>query len=97
MQESKTHFEQIPVETVKEIAQGLPENNDGVSGETQDEVTSPLERWRDVAQKVQQEQDPNRMIELVQQLIATFDEEQLRKRLRPRTGDARNQSGSSET
>jgi hypothetical protein len=97
MQESKTHFEKIPVETVKKIAQELPENNDGVSGETQDETTSPLERWRDVAQKVQQEQDPNRMIELVQQLIATFDEEQLRKRLRPRTGDARNQSGSSET
>jgi hypothetical protein len=92
MQAPKTNFALIPVETVKKIAKELPQNNDSVSAETQDEVTSPQDRWRDVAQKVQQEQDPKRMIRLVEELIATFDEEQLGKR----TGDARNGSRSSE-
>lgn len=83
MLKSKTYFERIPVETVKKIATVLPENNaiesDSVGNETQHEVTATQEDWRQVAQRVQREQDPNRMIGLVEQLIATFDEEQARK------------------
>ena len=100
MQASKTHFEQIPVETVKKIAKELPDNNaignDSAGVEAREEITSPQERWREVAQEVQQEKDPKRMIGLVQQLIAELDEEQLRKRP-PHTTDARNPSGTSET
>jgi hypothetical protein len=85
MRGSKTYFEQIPVETVKKIVKEVPENNaignDSVSGETQDPVAPPSEDWREVARKVQQEQDPNRMIGLVEQLIGKLDEERRRKRL----------------
>ena len=56
-----------------------------------DEVRSSRESWREVAQKVQQERDPGRMTELVEQLIATFDQEQLCKRLPPKQ-DAGNRS-----
>jgi hypothetical protein len=69
---SKTHFEQIPVETVKKIVEQFPEQG----------VSTPKD-WRELAERVQQETDPNRMIELVQQLITKFDEEKLRKGLRP--------------
>ena len=99
MEASKTQSEQIPVETVKKIAKEFPENNsarnDSENIEARDRVTSPQERWREVAQKIQHEQDPARMIALVQKLIATFDEEQLRTG-RPLTRDVRN-PGSSET
>lgn len=98
MYESKTHFEQIPVETVKKIAKELPEDegieNDVVNDETQDEVASPEERWREVAHKVQQEEDPQKMLGLFQQLVDTFDDEQSRK-MRPRTRAPSNQSGDS--
>jgi len=88
MPKPKTYFEQVPVEMVKKIAQIAPvETQDG---------TSPQDRWRDVAQKVQREQDPKRMIQLVEQLIATFDEEERGKRL-PLTGDGRSRSRPSET
>jgi hypothetical protein len=99
MPKPKTYFEQVPVEMVKKIAQALPENsvmeNQIAPVETQD-GTSPQDRWRDVAQKVQREQDPKRMIQLVEQLIATFDEEERGKRL-PLTGDGRSRSRPSET
>jgi len=39
--------------------------------------------WRDLAKRIQEEADPQKMIELVQQLIAKFDEEKIRKNLRP--------------
>lgn len=95
MAASRTFFEQIPVETVKKIAKGFPEQNaigsDGRNMEMPDEVKSPRESWREVAQKVQHGQDPNRMIELVEQLVAALDEEQLCKRL-PRKQDAGNPS-----
>lgn len=88
MRAAKTNFEQVPVETVKKVAIEFPPangvGNDNVIDETQDEITSPPERWREVAQQVQQEQDPTRMTELVQQLIAAFDAEETRKR--PRSG-----------
>jgi hypothetical protein len=87
MQKSKTHFEQIPVEIVKKIAKDIPANNaiepDRVDVETQGEVTATQEDWRQLAQRVQQEMDPNKMIGLVEQLIITFDNEKARKSLPP--------------
>jgi len=98
MRAPKTYFEQIPVKTVKEIAQELPENgaieSKSTTVETQDATSAP-ERWRELAQKVQHEQNPDKMIRLVQQLIATFDEEQQSKQLPP-TRDKGNRSRSSE-
>ena len=79
MQRSKTHFEQIQLEMVKKIAQEFPANNaiktESVSVETRDEVPSGERDWREIAQLVQPEQNPERMIGLVKQLIETLDEE----------------------
>jgi hypothetical protein len=95
MAEAKTFFEQIPIETVKRIAIEFPGENvigsDGGNTEMPDEVRSPHESWREVAQKVQHEPDQARVAALVDQLIAAFDEEQRGKRL-PRKLDAGNRS-----
>jgi hypothetical protein len=40
--------------------------------------------WRELALRVQRETDPNKMIELAQQLVAKLDEEKARKNLLPR-------------
>jgi hypothetical protein len=85
MAASKTFLAQIPIETVKRIAKEFPEENavgsDGENNaETPGEVRSPRESWREVAEKVQDERDPKRMMGLVEELIATLDQEQLRKR-----------------
>jgi len=93
MAASKTSFEQIPIATVKRIAKEFPgENAIGSTGdntEMPDEVRSSSESWLEVAEKVQRERDPRRMTELVEQLIATLDQELLCKHL-PRKRDARN-------
>ncbi len=39
--------------------------------------------WRELARRVQEEADPAKMIELIRELIARFDEEELRRRLPP--------------
>ena len=39
------------------------------------------EDWHELAQRIQEETDPEKMIELVRELIARFDEERLRKSL----------------
>ena len=44
---------------------------------------SPPEDWRELAQRVAGENNPNKMIELVEQLIAKIDEERLPKPFRP--------------
>ena len=75
MQMSKTHFEQIPVETVKKIAKELPET--GVV-QPLDGIPPPQEHWRELAKQVQEEQDPKRFTELVTELIVAFDERNLR-------------------
>src|SRR5262249_52224040 len=91
--ESKTSFEQIPIETVKRIAKEFPEKDavgsDSENAETRDEARSSSERWREMAQRVQQEQNPRRVIELVEQLIVALDQERLCNRL-PHTRDAGN-------
>jgi hypothetical protein len=90
MDESKMHFQQIPVEIVKKIATDLPEDSatghDSVSAGARRPASVKAERWRDVAQQVQQEQDPNKMIKLVDQLITKFDEENSRTSRNPRNG-----------
>lgn len=72
MQESKLHFEQIAVETVRKIARELPASsaieNDGLSFETQDEVTVSQTDLRQLAQRLQQEQDPAVFNKLVVQM-----------------------------
>jgi hypothetical protein len=47
-----------------------------------DNLPNP-EEWRELAQRIQQETDPDKMIELVRKLIAKFDEQRLRKSLLP--------------
>ncbi len=76
MRASRTHFEQIPVETVKKIAKDILET--GVE-QAQDEIAPTQERWKEIAKQVQQEQDPNRFSELVTQLLREFDERELLK------------------
>jgi hypothetical protein len=84
MRAAKTHFEQIPVDTVMKIATRLPDNDLAedsiVNIETRDEVSSPpQEGWRAVAQQIQQERDPKTVSVLVQKLIAELDEVELRR------------------
>lgn len=78
MQEAKTYFEQIAVETVKKIATEPPENSaiekDRVSFEMQDNGTTSQD-WRQLAQRIQEEQDPRKMIELAQQLITALEDD----------------------
>ncbi len=35
--------------------------------------------WRELAEQIQKETDPHKMVELVQKLITRFDDEKLRK------------------
>jgi hypothetical protein len=74
---SETHFEQIAVETVKKIATELPRSSaiedDSVSSETQDKITPNQRDWRTLARLIQQEQDPERLTQLTEQLIAALE------------------------
>ena len=47
-----------------------------------DKLPKP-EDWHELAQRIQVETDPDKMIELVRELIARFDEQKLRKSLLP--------------
>jgi hypothetical protein len=67
---TKTHFEQIPVETVKRIATELPETR---VVQERDEITPPQEHWRETARQVVEEPDPQKMTELVKQPLAELD------------------------
>ena len=44
------------------------------------------EDWRELARQIQAEKNPQKMIELVQQLIAQFEEQQARKSPPPKAG-----------
>ena len=46
---------------------------------TKSEKPEGQEEWRSLAQQIQHESDPQKMIELVQQMIAKFDKEKLQK------------------
>jgi len=83
MQKAGIHFEQISVETVKKIATQHPHSssvgNDAWSAETRDKRMSSEEEWRQLAQQVQQEKDPQRLVHLMQQLLDALHEEKLRQ------------------
>jgi RNA polymerase-binding transcription factor DksA len=72
MERPITNFEQIPVATVKKIAQEFSATSE--TGEpTQNGDISTVDDWQDVAQQVQNETDSNKLIELVQELIEKLD------------------------
>lgn len=62
------------MEIVKRIAKEPPETD---VEQALDEIAHPQERWRKIAKQVQQEQDPNRLMELVTQLLKEFDESKI--------------------
>ncbi len=84
------HFDRIPVETVKKIAQEFhsetAQNPSGVPGRPQPGQTPQLEvvaaeskppqalDWRDLAERASKETDPHKLIQLVQQLCETLEE-----------------------
>ena len=76
MRVSRTHFEQIPVETVKKIANELPETK----VKALDERAPAQENWRELAKQIQEEQDSKKITELVTQLLAEFDKRDLGNR-----------------
>lgn len=70
-----THFDQIPVKRVKMIATEIQGKDDNTNFAANAQLAnSPQETWRVLAEKVQSERDPKKMIELVQQLIDSLDE-----------------------
>ena len=78
MRRSKTYFEQIPVAVAKKIAAegaAIQENGNQFSGN----AVPTTEDWRELAQQVRVETDPDKMIHLVQQLIANLDEKKIGK------------------
>jgi phage terminase small subunit len=74
MQKIKTHFEQIPVVTVKQLVENLPPADDA---DAKDKHAA--EDWPVLAQRAQHEPDTDKMIELLEQVIVKFDEEKVRK------------------
>jgi microsomal dipeptidase-like Zn-dependent dipeptidase len=72
MQNSEMYFEKIPVAVVKKIARL-----------SQEEEINTGNDWRGIAEQIQEEKDPHKMTELVQQLIEKLDERELRHTLRP--------------
>ncbi len=83
MNATKTHFEQIPVETVKRIAEFLPsaalENMDDPKVEVERKVLCGQENWRQLAQRVLEEPNPENLTDLVQRLVVAFDKEKVHK------------------
>jgi hypothetical protein len=78
----ETHFEQIPVAVVKKMVE---ENLATQMSEAQvpDDCAPARQGWRELAQQVQAETDPQKMLALVQQLITNLDEEQFGKARQP--------------
>jgi hypothetical protein len=77
--ENKFNFEQIPVETVRKIAQDLPPAAPGTTepGKSREDSETATD-WKTLALQVQQEEDPKRMIQIVEQLILTLDRDRNR-------------------
>ena len=80
MQTLKTYFEQIPVETVKRIADG----KDRCPVAQNQEPTE--EEWRELARQAAKEQDPDKMIALAEQIVEKYAEEKGRRDHRPAVG-----------
>jgi hypothetical protein len=73
--------QQTSFESDKNLDGALRASGDGVP--MPEDSTSTQADWRDLALRVQVENDPGKMVELVQQLIAKIDEGKLRKPFRP--------------
>lgn len=69
----KTYYEQVQVESVKKMMEKSinPVEQTLASGNGLAEAGG----WRELAMRVQQETDSNKVLDLVEQLIARFDEE----------------------
>jgi hypothetical protein len=85
MRAPKTNFELIPVEMVKKVAKEFGVSHatagSGANPQASNGVKSSTEPWRALAEQVQREPDPDKMIDLVQELIAKIDEEKSSKSL----------------
>ena len=68
----KTYFEQISVERVKKMMEQFPPQAPPLITPS---AGSAPEDWRELARQAQLETDSSKMIHLVQQLIARFDQE----------------------
>ena len=77
MLKGKTYFEQIPVEIVKKIAHEIPASDQNGDQGSDAAGSSSKGGWRGAAERVLAEPDPNKMVELVQDLIKKYDEEKL--------------------
>lgn len=84
MLKPQTNFEQIPVEVVKRIADPLivneeTENPVSENASIQAPSSAPKEEWRGLAEQIQGETDSDKMLDLVQQLIAKYDESKMKR------------------
>ena len=77
MKTRKTHFEQIPVATVKNIAHEFPVSE--IADRMPDVDVSTFEDWREVALRLQGETDSEKVVELAQELIEKYDEGKTQK------------------
>jgi hypothetical protein len=72
-----THFAQIPVAKVKEIAKPLLGDDSEQSMDAGVEKRSSKLEWRELAQKIEHEKDPAKLVHLVQKMICLFDAEKM--------------------
>ena len=70
MQPSKRHFQQVPVEMVKQMME--TERSQGPSNNS----------WRNLAQAAANEPDGTKMINMVEEMLDKFDERQRKNGLR---------------
>jgi hypothetical protein len=82
MQPSRTRFAQVPVEMVRKVATDIAwcSGSDAAEPEVavKEQPAPAREGWREVAQQIQEEKDPTKMVGLVEKLITTFDREHSR-------------------
>jgi precorrin-2 methylase len=89
----QTHFEQIRVAVVKKIAKQFSVKEE-IEEPMSENTVAPQnaepahQHWRGLAQQIQKETDSQKLIALVQQLIAKYDEEEeLREQRRSSTSN----------
>jgi hypothetical protein len=82
VEDTDTYYEQVPVAQVKKIVELLPgakRDEKHTVASIQSSVNLPSrEAWQELAKLAQQETDPKKMIDLVQQLIEKYDQEKTR-------------------
>ena len=87
MEDPKTYYEQVPVAVVKKIAELLPVDEREIEEREEDDTDGSIppavdasgpDAWQELAKLAQEETDPKKMIDLVQQLIEKYDQEKMR-------------------